>query len=299
MLRILHIERSTQNPSEDSRFDLIDAGRYGEEPGFAHTRRSLTADDLERLLVIEGLSPESIRGAFRDLAQTGSAQVEAPPRVGPRIVRAWFDTLLNPAISALSIELGLLLRRRWTFSFSARALELIQPLGQRFHGANLDQFREMNSLAASEFDAHDALAGELQRAVTALFDALVSDKKFIDLCDSLLAPESLRTVGIADVSEVFGAYRPELRYSLLAEYVVNNTGELPAHYATAKLWNRHRDAFQKCLTSLPEVSERVPVTLAAAERLANANRALDKLLKSLRQQLSLHHDVPIEPANAA
>jgi hypothetical protein len=294
-LRILHIERNVKSLPEDPRYDLIDAGRHGEEAGFACAAQSLTVHDIEAILSREGLSPDSISDVLRELKQTGSAQVQASPRIGPNIVRAWFDTVLNPAIRALDIERGLLQRRNWTFAFSARALELIQPLGQRFHSANLEQFREMNPVAASELDKHDALVAELQSSVTALFDDLVADREFVDLCDSLLAPENLGKLGILDISEVFGAYRPDARYNLIAEYVVNNTGELPAYYATAKLWNGHRDALLECLTRLPRVTARYTAVVEAAEGLKGASGNLETRLRNLRQELSLRYDVPLIP----
>jgi len=128
VLRIIHIQRNSDSRPDDPRYDIIDAGRYSEEAGYADTSRSLTRADVGDWLAREGLPYETIGQALGELAETGSAQVQAPPRIGPRIVRAWFDAVLNPLLDFVEVELGLLQRRNWTFSFAGRTLELLQPV---------------------------------------------------------------------------------------------------------------------------------------------------------------------------
>ncbi len=297
VLRIIHIQRSSESQLNNPRYDIIDAARYGEELGVAEVVRALTGQAVGDWLAREGLSFSSIERILSELAEKGSAQVQAAPRIGPHIARAWFDTVLNPLIEFVELELGLLSRRNWTFSFGARTLELIQPVIQRFYNANLEQIIQMNVELSANLEAHDAGVENLRGAVASLYDALASNREFVQLCDSLLTADSLRDLGIREVSEIFGAYPPSDRYNLIAQYVVNSTGDLPQHYSTAKFWNRNREIFVQCLTHLPNVREQFPSTIQVAEYLSGISRTLCSQLKNLRQELSLRYDVPIVPGN--
>ena len=82
-------------------------------------------------------------------------------------------------------------------------------------------------------------------------------------------------------------------FLLIAQYVVNGTGELPPHYSTARFWNENREHLLKCLTSLPNVREHFASTVSLEPHLTSVSRTLVSQLKKLRQELSLQYDVPI------
>ena len=293
VLRIIHIQSSPESQPNNPKYDIIDAGRHGEETGFTDVARSLTRQDVGDLLAREGLSFTSIGRILSELAEKGSAQVQASPRIGPRIVRAWFDTVLNPLIEFVELELGLLDRRNWTFSFLARTLELIQPVRQRLYNANLEQILQLNVELSANIETHDAAVETSRSSVAALYDALVSNREFVQLCDSLLAAENLVGLDVREAKEIFGAYPFSDRYNLIAQYVVNSTGELPPHYSTANFWNQNRKVLLQCLTRLPNVREHFASAVQVAEHLVSVSRTLDSQLKKLRQELSLRYDVPI------
>src|SRR5450759_5671575 len=103
-------------------------------------------------LVREGVSFSAIERVLKELDQTGSAQVQASPRIGPRILRAWFDTVFNQLIQSLKFELLLIGKHNWTFSFRPVALERIRPVrwyladkGQ----ANLAQILQLDVVLAA------------------------------------------------------------------------------------------------------------------------------------------------------
>jgi hypothetical protein len=106
-LRIIHIEKRPDSSPSDPRFDFVDAGRYGEESGAAEISHSLSIQDVRRWLARENVPHSSVERTINELAETGSAQVQLMPRAGPRIVRAWFDTVFNLLIPSLELELGL------------------------------------------------------------------------------------------------------------------------------------------------------------------------------------------------
>ena len=294
VLRIVYIQRNAKTDTGVPRYDVIDAGRYhGEEAGFAEAANSMTQSEIAEWLTTEGLPSAAVGRVLAELSEKGTAQAQLPPRIGPRIVRAWFDTVINPLIEYLESELTLLGRKNWTYSFGARTLELIRPIRQSFCNANFDQILQMNVPLSANIETHDSAVERLSAAVAALHEALVSSRDFVQLCDSLLDPENLSRLGVRESSDVFGAYPPSARYNLIAQYVVNGTGELPPHYSTARFWNENREELLKCLTSLPNVREHFASTVAIEPHLTSVSRTLASQLKKLRQELSLNYDVPI------
>jgi hypothetical protein len=294
VLRIVHIQRNLEDSQSDPRYDIVDAGQYGEESGFAEISRSLTAQDVGDWLAREDVRYSTIAQVLSELSETGSAQVRLAPRVGPRIVRAWFDTVFNPLTAPLELELGLLSKRNWTFSFAPPALELIRPVRRYLREeaeANLEQVLQLNMELAANTRTHDAAVESLLSSVSVLYEALVASRDFADLCNSLMAPQKLLEDGINDLREIFGAYPASDRFKLIAQNVVNKAGELPSHYSTAKFWNLNRERLLQSLT-LPDVREHYASTVQVGEHLAGVSKTLLNQLKDIRLDLSLHHDVP-------
>ncbi len=102
--------------------------------------------------------------------------------------------------------------------------------------------------------------------------------------------EALSDMG-ASLREIFGAYPPEDHVALLAQYIVNNTGNLPEYHTTARLWNKYRDEFLAIL-SHRSVRLHANVTVKAGESLLRSVRFFVRVLKETRLKLSLEHDVP-------
>jgi hypothetical protein len=294
VLRIVHIQRSLESSLSDPTYYIVDAGRYGEESGFAETIPSLSSQDVGDWLARENVPYSTIARVLRELAEAGSAQVQIAPRVGPRIVRAWFDTVFNPLIPALDLELALLSKRNWTYSFAPLTLELVRPIRRRVREeaeANLDQVLQLNAALAANAQTHDVAVERLLSSVAALHGALVANHDFVDLCNSLMAPERLLELGINERREIFGAYPESDRFKLIAQNVVNGTSELPSHYSTAKFWNFNRERLLQSMT-LPNVREHYAATVQVGDHLASVSRTLLNQLKELRLELSLRHDVP-------
>ena len=62
--------------------------------------------------------------------------------VGPRIVRAWFDTVVNPLIDALESEMRVMQDGNFTWRFRPAGFEYIRPIRQHLDPrflANLEQ----------------------------------------------------------------------------------------------------------------------------------------------------------------
>jgi hypothetical protein len=295
-VRIVHIQRSSQSPTTAPTYDIIDAGRYDdEESGLAKMLRSLRPGQVGDWLAREGLAYSAIERVLRDLEQAGSAQVQLAPRVGPRIVRAWFDTVINPLLQALESELLLLGRRNWTFSYRTGKLELIRPLqGYLAYeaSANLDQILRANVTLAPNAARHDEAVEHLRNAVASLHELVASNLEFRRLCEILTTPERLRELGVGSLSEVLGAYPPSELYNLIAQDVVNNNGLQSPHFSTAEFWNRNRGELVKAL-EFPGIQEHYASVVQLGETLASVTRPLLGQIKALCDELSLRYDVPL------
>jgi hypothetical protein len=82
--------------------------------------------------------------------------------------------------------------------------------------------------------------------------------------------------------------------ALLAQYIVNGTGELPHNYTTHPFWNTHKDKFLT-LTRYPPLSDFRVALDQARERLQVSIDALIKMIKMIRSELSRQHGIPVEP----
>jgi len=214
-------------------------------------------------------------------------------RAGPGIVRAWFDTVINPLLSYIEREQDLLANKNWTWRFRPASLEAIRQIRTYVDPearANLEQFEELHPDIKREMSVHDKFVLVLGQNCQHLHKALVTSADLQDLFLHVTSEESLRNIG-RDLQDLFGAY-PKAEYrDLLAEYIVNNAGELPSYYSTAPLWNQHRSKFLSILDR-PSVRDLGAATLQTGKALMRATDGLSRLLKEIRLRLSLKHDVP-------
>jgi hypothetical protein len=293
--RILHIKRDPESTSELPRYQVTDIGRYGEESGWAITSPLMDRQQLGEFLIGERVSFSDVEEALGELDRKGVAQVGAPPRIGPHVARALFDTVCNPLIESLELELALINRGNWTFSFRPRALELIKA-HQRYVDTrawpNLDELLRLEPQLHSTASQHDRAVSELLAAVATLYDVLLANRDFEALCSSLFGEEKIREVGYNAVHEIFGAYPAADYPSLIAQYVINNAGELPNYYASARFWNYHR---AELLNALGHQDVRGPYesTRLHGERLARISDEFIAQLKRIRGDLSRRLDVPV------
>ncbi len=119
----------------------------------------------------------------------------------------------------------------------------------------------------------------------------MANRDFVNLCDSLMASDKLVEIGVKDFREIFGAYPASDRFKLIAQNVVNEAGQLPSHYSTAKFWNFNRERLLQSLT-LPNVQEHYSSTVQIGEHLARVSITILNQLKDVRLDLSLRYDVP-------
>ena len=212
--------------------------------------------------------------------------------VSPSIIRAWFDTVLNPLIYGLREEAGVLKRGDLTWRFESKRPVSLAPVRSLLMDAyqdNLDQFLSLHPECAGPMQEHDTALQLLVESCRELESALINSKEMQALFQHLTTPEAL---GGRDVAEIFGAVLPVNWLKALAEYIINNVERLPRYYSTAGFWNEHSGEFLK-LRESPEVRPAWESTVSATTRFSQEVDRLLDLLKKVRNELSLSAGLPI------
>jgi hypothetical protein len=213
---------------------------------------------------------------------------------GPNIVRAWFDTVFQPALRGLASERSFLTRQNWTWRFDSSSLDYIGPLRARLPGGaadNLDQFLSFHRDCELFVNEHDTCVLRLQDECRAFHVALVESPGLLDVLHEI-AIDAPVTLG-SDIGSFFGAFHTERDFiAVLAEDIVNNTQILPRHYANAPLWNKYRERIV-AVAEEPALAAHKQATMSAGADLVKAVDNLDSVLRERRSELSIEFDVPI------
>ena len=226
--------------------------------------------------------------------------LRAKGKVGPNIVRAWFDTVLNPLLPALSREEECLVRKDWTWRFIPGGLEAIRPVRGHLDvdaRDNLEQFLGLHSGVAFAVQVHDKNVVALSNSCDYLQRRLEQNSELFATFKKFTTTEALSDIG-GSVQQIFGAYPPEHQVALIAQYIVNNTGDLPEYHTTARFWNRHKHELLAVLRHRSILSH-ASRTEKAGETLLKNVGVLVRVLKETRLKLSLEHDVPYVTARAS
>ncbi|NOS80355.1 MAG: hypothetical protein HOP32_02085 [Nitrospira sp.] len=221
-------------------------------------------------------------------------------RVGHHIVRAWFDTVINPLLESFEQNQKLLIEKRWTWRFRPGYLEALQPARSYVEEEawpNLEQFTDLYPNIRNKIKEHDGKVSVLQDTCGRLFKTVSASQELADLYRRVTSPQALSELGVS-LQHLFGAFTEPDHIAILSEYVVNNTGFLPSYYATSPLWNKHRGEFLAILDK-PSIQGEFRKVLEAGEALAELMPRLICELKDVRSDLSLQHDVPPYAASAA
>jgi hypothetical protein len=215
-----------------------------------------------------------------------------PAEVSPRIIRAWFDTVLNPLLYGLSIESDALSQGNLTWRLRTQSpvsLVPVRSLLMDLVQANLDQFLSLHSECIGPIQEHDAELARLVECCRKLHAKLIASEEMQATFRRLTTPGELRG---ATVDQIFGAVQPHDWLSVLAEYMINDIGQLSDFYSTADFWNEHGAEFLKLRTS-EEIRPFWEDVVRAKDRFSHAVEQLISVFKQVRNDLSLSAGVPI------
>jgi len=286
---MVRITKEQRGASGVARFTVSDTERSSEE-----NRTVSGREELGDLLVGKGVPFSAVERVLGQLEQANSALLEVQPRIGPKIARALFDTVCNPLIESLELELALIERRNWTFSFRPKTLELIKPYRQYIETRawpNLDQLLDIDPDINGKGARHDTSVQDLLEAAKNLYDSLIESPSFIALCDSFFQQAKIVAVGYKNIAEIFGAYPPADHMPLIAQHIVNNSGELPSYYSSARFWNYHQGELLGLLQH-PETRGPHDTVRRCGENLTRASQDFVDRLKHFRGEQSSLLDVP-------
>ena len=218
-------------------------------------------------------------------------------RFGEKVVAAWFETVINPALRALSLEQQRLSKKSWTWQFMPGRLESIRYVSQMIpagYAPNLEQFKKYNPAISENMTFHDDEVAQLFVACKNLERAILESSALEEVFARVTTDEALSELDKSLGDMVTGVEEAE-RLGWIAQEIINGAGEIPSYFNHAPLWNRHRNEFMRVLDH-PQVSEVKALTDQAGERLLQTVNRLIELLTDTRDQLSLEYDVPPVPA---
>ncbi len=219
-------------------------------------------------------------------------------KVGMRIVRNWFDTIINPLLLALKAEQARLEKKDWTWQHFANQLESIRQVKQMISPLaedNLEQFISFYPSIGKAISLHDRERDDLLKACQDLQSVLENSAALKSIYEQVKVDDSPTPQG-RTVNEVLLSNDDELHCKFIAEYMVNRTGELPDYITYAAAWNKYRKEFVESL-SQSEIRKQNELVECAGARLLKTSQKLTVTLKQTRQNLSIEHDEPYVTAS--
>src|SRR5215510_2788931 len=137
------------------------------------------------------------------MARKSSSTQQA--EVSPRIIRAWFDTVLNPLLYGLSIEADVLSQGNLTWRLRTQSpvsLVPVRSLLMDLVQANLDQFLSLHPECIGPIEEHDAELARLVECCRTLHGRLIASKEMQATFRRFTTPKALRG---ASADRIFGA----------------------------------------------------------------------------------------------
>lgn len=166
----------------------------------------------------------------------------------PKIARAWLDTVLNPLYKGLSSELYYLDKNNLTWKGINNSFEYMKPIQYMLdfeYSSNFEQMIDFFPNLSSKIDEHDQLLENLKENCTILFEIL----KFSDELRTLYNQELTKysnSIGENSKESVIDLSHPHnLRF--VAEYIINDRGDLDSSYLLSSIWNNSKNLFKDLL----------------------------------------------------
>jgi hypothetical protein len=213
-------------------------------------------------------------------------------KVGPRIIRSWFDTVINPLLESLKLERKMLEDRNWTWRVPPGRLESLRPVKESAWQVSTDNLAQLLSFypdVEELIEQHDRDVFALEDACRILHRSVAKSSQIQEAYKKAKEDASPTDQGTAVSGVLQGP--AEQHVDLLAQYVVNNAGELPNYYVHSPVWNKYRSDFLKSLEDAA-ISPLNDAAIQAGASLLNTVNDLIGVLMKARDRLSLWFDVP-------
>ena len=213
--------------------------------------------------------------------------------LSPKIIRVWFDTILNPMIEGLEIEIDYLNKSNLTWRGFNNSFQELKPLfnfcNYRYH-ANLDQSDRYYPIILETIEKHDNKLALLEESCLNLFSVLKNSQILKDLYNEKVKEILKNNSEITDSR--INDFKDENNYRYIAEYIINNRDNLDSGYTLSPIWNSFKDIFKNLLNDDTFKSLFQNQQTALTQFKEAVNKSLSDL-KELRNKLSIQYGEPI------
>ena len=303
-----HAEPRIGQALDDQEFWTVIVKATPNEPSAIYPFIAAKQPDVQTVLfqydasLVEGSKPlVSGPHSLRWIPPSAFVLEEQPP-VGWRIIRSWFDTVMNPVLENLKLQETLLQARNWTWRVPPGHLESIRPVTDspwQVNSDNLEQILNFYPKLEELIRYHNQQRSELEEACSALHQKLCTVRGLKEAYEEARADDSPQPDG-NPMNTVFrrSDERSDEYLDILAQYVVNTADELPGYNMFRAVWNKYRSEFLVSLGDAAVIPKRDSVVVAG-ERLLKTVNDLIREMKKTRARLSLKFDVPIVSSQGA
>jgi rRNA-processing protein FCF1 len=215
------------------------------------------------------------------------------PNISNRIIRSWFDQVINPLLVALRQEHELLGELKWTWQVPPGNLSLVRPLSDIVYPSQdtLQQFLDFFPNILELFQRYEDEREQLLVACRNLQSLLEGSQELLDLVEEINGDTELMDDG-RPLNQILKGYSMEENLKYLAQYIVNRSGEMQSHFSYAPIWNKYRSRFYQLL-ELPTIKPVEETLQGVGKQLLSTVGDLYQALQDLRKQLSIASGEPL------
>jgi hypothetical protein len=221
-----------------------------------------------------------------------------------KVVRAWFDTVINPLIDALKNERRTISEKRWgwnRFNKTIDGLRLLSSLSE-----NLEQLFLSYSDVGDLLRRHDNAVRHLVDRVNTYYETVKDSAELKSAYEEATKPDMIRKmVEVNPHNSLFTNFSDEQilqsvlgpdevdRLGALSQAIVNEVGEMSpgSGMSYAPFWNLHRDNLLKVARSglFEDCQEHAKEALG---ELHSAIESAEQRLRDIREELGRKHGEP-------
>ena len=214
------------------------------------------------------------------------------------MVRDWFDTVFNPLLERLKDECDLINIYNFTWRFKPCGFEFLREINiylDQSGKRNLEQIVAVYPSMKKHIQAHDIKLKLLGEKCALLHIALTKKSQNLQLIyQCISSDESLKEPGLY---RMFGSSNQEDHIDLIAEYIVNQKGELPYYHSISPLWNKYRNEFLAILEKEPLLSKKKALIETSDDFLLKTQELI-RFLDDKRMDLSFRYKLALaKPTN--
>ena len=212
------------------------------------------------------------------------------------LARTWLITVINPLLHGFRQEQHWLLRKNWSWRYSTGGFEYLWLAENYVDPAYRDNFHvfcEWYPQAAGAIRTHDSALKELAAECNKTYRSLLESP---DLIAALQDGERAAAGQGISLEDARGALRSDQWLPIIIEYLINNVGELPNHYTSARFWNVAGPVI-KAVRNLPSLRDQFQTLDHLGAKVLHATQAAETSLAAIRN--SFMHDFGLPPVPLA